>query len=84
MAYALANPVKKVSQMGDSNNLWYYTDGDATSSIVASGYFNLSFEGFSQNDMILVCATNGGTAESDLLIVSSASGAATVTTTKLA
>ncbi len=84
MAYALANPVKKVSQMGDSNNLWYYTDGDATSAIVGSGYFNLSFEGFSQNDMILVCATNGGTAESDLLIVSSASGATTVTTTKLA
>tara|TARA_R110002072_G_scaffold239465_1_gene397431 strand:+ start:148 stop:402 length:255 start_codon:yes stop_codon:yes gene_type:complete len=84
MAYALANPVKKVSQMGDSNNLWYYTDGDATSAIVGSGYFNLSAENFSKNDMILVCATNAGTAESDLLIVTSASGAATVTTTKLA
>ena len=84
MAYALANPVKKVSQMGDSNNLWYYTDGDATSAIVASGYFNLSAENFSKNDMILVCATNAGTAESDLLIVTSASGATTVTTTKLA
>jgi hypothetical protein len=38
MAYAIANPVKKVAQMGDSNNLWYYTDGDATSVIVGSGY----------------------------------------------
>jgi hypothetical protein len=83
MAYALANPVKKVSQMGDSNNLWYYTDGDATSVIVGSGYFNLSSENFSKDDMILVVGTNGGTAESDLLIVTSASGAAVVTTTKL-
>jgi hypothetical protein len=37
-----------------------------------------------KGDMILVCATNAGTAESDVLIVSSASGATTVTTTKLA
>ena len=84
MAYALANPVKKVSQMGDSNNLWYYTDGDATSAIVVSGYFNLSSENFSKDDMILVVGTNGGTAESDLLIVTSASGVTPVTTTKLA
>ena len=84
MAYALDNPLKKVAQMGDSNNLWYYTDGDATSSIVGSGYFNLSAGNLSKGDMILVCATNAGTAESDLLIVSSASGAATATTTKLA
>jgi hypothetical protein len=84
MAYATANPVKKVAQMGDTNNLWYYTDGDATSTIVGSGYFNLSYENFSIGDMILVCATNAGTAESDLLIVSSATAATTVTTTKLA
>lgn len=84
MAYALANPLKKVAQMGDSNNLWYYTDGDATSAIVGSGYFNLSYENLSKGDMILVCATNAGTAESDLLIVSSATGASTATTTKLA
>ena len=33
MAYALDNPVKKISQMGPSNSLWYYTDGDAIGTI---------------------------------------------------
>jgi len=84
MAYAIDNPLSKVAQMGAVNSLWYYTDGDATSAIVGSGYFNLAFAEVKKGDMILVCATNAGTAESDVLIVSSASGAATVTTTKLA
>ena len=39
MAYATDNPIKKVAQMG-GNSLWYYADGDATSTIVGSGYFN--------------------------------------------
>jgi len=83
MAYALANPIQKVAQMG-ANSLWYYADGDATSVIVGSGYFNLSYPEVKQFDMILTVGTNGGTAESDLLIVSSATGATTVTSTKLA
>ena len=33
MAYAIDNPVKKVAQMGASNSLWYYTDGDAIGTI---------------------------------------------------
>ena len=66
------------------NSLWYYADGDATSTIVGSGYFNSAYAEVKQFDMILVAATTGGTAESDLLIVSSATGATTVTTTKLA
>ena len=40
MAYALDNPVKKITQAGDSNSIFYYTDGDATSTVVGSGYFN--------------------------------------------
>jgi hypothetical protein len=83
MAYATDNPIKKVAQMG-GNSLWYYADGDATSTIVGSGYFNSAYAEVKQFDMILVAATTGGTAESDLLIVSSATGATTVTTTKLA
>ncbi|ANS04056.1 hypothetical protein [uncultured Mediterranean phage uvDeep-CGR2-KM21-C368] len=84
MAYATSNPIKKVAQMGDANSLWFYTDGDATSAIVASGYFNSSYSEFKQGDMILVAAGVGGTMESDLLVVSSATGATTVTTAKLA
>ena len=83
MAYSTDNPIKKVAQMG-GNSLWYYADGDATSTIVGSCYFNSAYAQVKQFDMILVAATTGGTAESDLLIVSSATGATTVTTTKLA
>ena len=83
MAYATDNPIIKVAQMG-GNSLWYYADGDATSTIVGSGYFTSSYAEVKQFDMILVAATTGGTAESDILIVSSATGATTVTTTKLA
>ena len=39
MAYETTNPVKKISQMGDSNSLWYYTDGDAIGTIDDNEYF---------------------------------------------
>ena len=42
MAYVLANPVKKIAQMGESNSLWYYTDGDAITDIDNADYFILS------------------------------------------
>ena len=84
MAYALANPVKKITQAGDSNSIFFYTDGDATSTVVGSGYFNLSATEFKQGDMILCANGIGGTIESDLLVVTSASGATTETTAKLA
>ena len=61
-----------------------YTDRDATSSIVGSGYFNSAYAELKQGDMILVAAGVGGTMESDLIVVSSATGATTVTTAKLA
>ena len=41
MAYATSNPIKKISQMGDSNSLWYYTDGDAIGTIDDADYFCL-------------------------------------------
>ena len=43
MAYALTNPIKKISQMGDSNAMWYYTDGDAIGTIDNDDYFILSY-----------------------------------------
>lgn len=81
MAYATDNPIKKVAQMS-GNSLWFYTDGDATSAIVASGYFNSAYAELKQGDMILVAAATG--TEADLLVVSSATAATTVTTAKLA
>ena len=81
MAYATDNPIKKVAQMS-GNSLWFYTDGDATSSIVGSGYFSSAVNEVKKGDMILVSADSG--AEADLLVVSSATGATPVTTAKLA
>ena len=37
MAYETSNPIKKIGQAGDTNSLWYYTDGDAIATIAASG-----------------------------------------------
>ena len=39
MAYSTDNPIKKVAQMGDSNALWYYSDGDAIGTIDDDDYF---------------------------------------------
>jgi len=83
MAYALANPLAKVAAMG-ANSLWFYSDGDTNSTQVASGYFNLSYPEVKQFDIILAVGTNGGTAEIDVLTVTSETGATTVTTSKLA
>ena len=54
MAYALDNPVKKISQMGPSNSLWYYTDGDAIGDIDNDDYFILSHKELKAGDIIIV------------------------------
>lgn len=69
MAYALANPIKKISQMGDSNSLWYYTDGDAIGTIDDDNYFLLSHAELSAGDVIIV-NSGGSNAVVDTLIVS--------------
>jgi hypothetical protein len=79
MAYETSNPIKKIGQAGDTNSLWYYTDGDAIATIAASGYFNSATNELKENDVILCVGSNGGTQTVDILVVSSASGAATVT-----
>ena len=82
MAYATDNPIKKVAQMG-GNSLWFYTDGDAIATVAASGYFDSAYAELKQGDLILCSIGIGGT-PADLLTVTSASGATTVTTAKLA
>ena len=69
MAYALANPVKKISQMGDSNSMWYYTDGDAIGTIDDDNYFILSYRELTAGDIIIV-NSGGSNAVVDILIVS--------------
>ena len=69
MAYAIDNPVKKVSQMGASNSLWYYTDGDAIGTIDNDDYFILSYRELKAGDVIMV-NSGGSNAVIDTIIVS--------------
>ena len=68
MAYAIDNPVKKIAQMGPSNSMWYYTDGDAIGDIDNDDYFILSYRELSAGDIIIV-NSGGSNAVVDILIV---------------
>ena len=68
---------------GAEPGLHIYNTADAVSSVVASGYFNAVTDNLKQNDVILCVASTGGTRTIDVLCVTSATGAATVTTTAL-
>ena len=54
MAYSTDNPVKKISQMGASNALWYYTDGDANGTIDDVDYFLADYANLKAGDIIFV------------------------------
>jgi len=82
MAYSTDNPVKKISQMGPSNSLWYYTDGDAIGTIDDADYFLADYENLTAGDIIFV-NSGGANGVVDILIVS-ASSSSTVTTVILA
>mgnify|MGYP003645540874 CR=1 FL=1 len=82
MAYATSNPVKKISQMGDSNSMWYYTDGDAIGTIDDADYFLADYLLLTAGDIIIV-NSGGSNGVVDILIVS-ASSSSTVTTVLLA
>ena len=84
MAYATDNPIKKIAGMGAGNSLWFYTDGDAKATVVASGYFNSAYKELSKGDVILCSIGVGGTHEMDVITVTSETGATTVTTIALA
>ena len=82
MAYALDNPVKKISQMGPSNSLWYYTDGDAIGDIDNDDYFILSHKELKAGDIIIV-NSGGSNAVVDILIVSVNDGGTNLNTVLL-
>jgi hypothetical protein len=72
--------LKKIGGAGDSN-LFMYQSTDAVGTVAGSGYFNDVTNELKQFDVIIVVGSTGGTATVDVLIVSSATAAATVTTT---
>ena len=80
MAYATDNPLRKIAE-GGINSVWLYVDGDAVGTIAGSGYFNSDYQNLRENDVILCVGAAGGTETVDLLVVTSATGATTVTTT---
>ena len=82
MAYATSNPLKKISQMGDSNSLWYYSDGDAIGTIDNADYFLSATGDLNAGDVIIV-NSGGSNGVVDILIVSAATSS-TVTTALLA
>lgn len=57
-----------------------YKSADTITTVIASGYFNSITNRLKQHDVILVVGSTGGTATVDVILVSSATGAATVTT----
>jgi len=83
MAYETSNPIKKISQMGDSNSLWYYSDGDAIGTIVADNYFLADYLLLTAGDVILV-NSGGSNAVADILIVSVQDGGTNLNTVILA
>ena len=65
---------------GGARQVHYYSSADAILTISGSGYFNDATNDLKQNDIILAIGSTGGTQTVDMLVVSSATGAATVTT----
>jgi|TARA_R100001079_G_scaffold88525_1_gene51140 hypothetical protein len=72
MAYETSNPVKKISQMGDTNSMWYYTDGDAIGTIDDNEYFLASQADLTAGDVIIV-NSGGSNGVVDMLIVTTSS-----------
>ena len=75
-----SSALKKIAGSGDQN-LFVYQSADAVATIAGSGYFNDVTNDLKQFDVILAVGATGGTATVDMFIVTSATGAATVTTT---
>ena len=83
MAYETSNPVKKISQMGESNSLWYYTDGDAIGDIDNDNYFLADYLQLTAGDIISF-NSGGSNAVVDILIVSVQDGGTNLDTVILA
>lgn len=78
MAYT-ASDLHKIG--GGVKSLWMYESADAVTTIAGSGYFNDATNSLKQDDVVIAVGSTGGTRTVDVLVVTSASGASTVTTT---
>ena len=78
MANSTDNPVVKVAQVGASNALWYYNDGDAIGTIVGTDYFLADYKLLTGGDIVIVSSGGSNTVVDTLII--SASTSSTVTT----
>ena len=65
---------------GESKSLHLYATSDNLAAVSGSGYFNTATKQLRKGDLIICSLANGGTPACTLLVVTSASGAATVTT----
>lgn len=65
---------------GESRSIFALATTDSLATVMASGYFNAGTKRLRKGDIIHVMASQGGTVEHATLQVSSATGAATVTT----
>lgn len=65
---------------GANPGLWLYQSADAIATVTGSGYFNDVTNNLKQFDVIIVVSETGGTPKIDNIFVTSATGAATVTT----
>ena len=66
---------------GNGHNIFLYKSADVIATVIGSGYFNTFYERFNKGDVIIAVTDTGGTIAVDALVVSSATGATTVTTT---
>lgn len=74
-----ASALIRISNAG-ANAIFQYSSNDTVAVIVASGYFNSVTEQLKQGDVILISGDLDGIPDAAIAIVSSATGAATVTT----
>tara|TARA_R100001594_G_C3988312_1_gene251809 strand:+ start:326 stop:571 length:246 start_codon:yes stop_codon:yes gene_type:complete len=65
---------------GANPGLWIYKSTDALAAIVASGYFNDVTNELKEHDIVIIVGSTGGTETVDVAVVTSATGATTVTT----
>jgi hypothetical protein len=64
----------------NGNNVWIYKTADAIATVIAANYFNAMTKEIFQHDIIIAVTSIGGAVAIDVLTVTSASGAASVTT----
>ena len=77
MAFSSSN-LKKIA--GGATGIFYYDSTDAIGTIDDADYFLGATNELKVGDIIIAVGSTGGTRTVDILVVSSATGAATVTT----